>query len=70
MTATRQGLKKFRHWMSVVREQGYDEEDRRWFADFWWERHDDDGNLYRPGVRRSSAAQHRSPEVTGRSDLE
>jgi hypothetical protein len=53
MPATRQALQKFQNWMRVLKEEGYGSEDRQWFADFWWERHDDEGNLYPHGVRRS-----------------
>jgi hypothetical protein len=56
MVATRQGLAKFQKWMRVLHEEGYDADDRKWFADFWWDRHDDDGNLLPPGIRRIDAA--------------
>ena len=53
MAATRQGLQKFHEWMRVLQEEGYGSEDRKWFADFWWDRHDDDGAPLPPGVRRN-----------------
>jgi len=48
------GIAKFRKWIALLKELGYDKEDRHWYSDFWWARHDDDGELLPAGVRRTS----------------
>ena len=57
MAASQQGMRKFKEWIALLKEQGWSLDDQKFLMDFWWKHHDDDGVIFPPGVVRPSAGE-------------